>query len=57
VTPKTPWGEPDLPGVWSSDDTAGIRRERPAELDTRLYQLAAEPLTHRTAMRWPRRPW
>jgi hypothetical protein len=38
VTPKTPWGEPDLQGVWSSDDTAGIPRERPAELGMRLYQ-------------------
>ena len=42
VTTKTPWGEPDLQGVWSSDDTAGIPRERPAELETRLYQTDAE---------------
>jgi hypothetical protein len=42
VTPKTPWGEPDLQGVWSSDDTAGIPRERPAELDMRLYQTDEE---------------
>src|SRR5438477_8342691 len=26
---KTPWGEPDLIGVWSSDDTAGIPMSRP----------------------------
>jgi len=38
VTPKTPWGEPDLQGVWSSDDTSGIPRERPAEVGMRLYQ-------------------
>jgi hypothetical protein len=42
ATPKTPWGEPDLQGVWSSDDTAGIPRERPAEIETRLYQTDAE---------------
>ncbi len=42
VTPKTPWGEPDLQGVWSTDDTAGIPRERPAELEARLYQTDAE---------------
>jgi hypothetical protein len=42
VTPRTPWGEPDLQGVWSSDDTAGIPRERPAELGTRLYQTDQE---------------
>ena len=28
-SPKTPWGEPDLIGVWSSDDTAGIPMSRP----------------------------
>src|SRR5687767_15913159 len=38
TVPKTPWGEPDLQGVWSSDDTEGIPRERPAALGTRLYQ-------------------
>jgi hypothetical protein len=38
TAPKTPWGEPDLQGVWSTDDTAGIPRERDAKLGTRLYQ-------------------
>jgi hypothetical protein len=42
VTPKTPWGEPDLQGVWSSDDTAGIPRERVEELGMRLYQTDEE---------------
>ena len=42
VTPKTPWGEPDLQGVWSSDDTAGIPRERAEELGMRLYQTDEE---------------
>jgi len=37
TTPKTPWGEPDLQGVWSSDDTSGIPRERPKELGNNLY--------------------
>src|SRR5688572_1576839 len=36
--PKTPWGEPDLQGVWSSDDMDGIPRPRPAAMGTRLYQ-------------------
>src|SRR5512138_1104339 len=27
-TPRTPWGDPDLQGVWSSDDTAGIPMSR-----------------------------
>jgi hypothetical protein len=38
AVPKTPWGDPDLQGVWSSDDTSGIPRERPKDLGTRLYQ-------------------
>ena len=42
VTPKTPWGEPDLQGVWSSDDTEGIPRERPPALGTQLYQSDQE---------------
>ena len=37
TTPRTPWGDPDLQGVWSSDDTSGIPRERPKELGTNLY--------------------
>jgi hypothetical protein len=47
VTPKTPWGEPDLQGVWSSDDTAGIPRERAEELGMRLYQTDEEFATRK----------
>jgi hypothetical protein len=38
TVPRTPWGDPDLQGVWSSDDTEGIPRERPANVGARLYQ-------------------
>jgi hypothetical protein len=38
TVPKTPWGDPDLQGVWSSDDTSGIPMSRPADLGTNLYQ-------------------
>jgi hypothetical protein len=38
VTPRTPWGDPDLQGVWSSDDTSGIPMSRPANLGNDLYQ-------------------
>ena len=31
TVPKTPWGDPDLQGVWSSDDTQGIPMQRAAE--------------------------
>ena len=27
--PRTPWGDPDLQGVWSSDEEAGVPFERP----------------------------
>ena len=36
--PRTPWGDPDLQGVWSSDDTGGIPMQRPANLGNELYQ-------------------
>ena len=36
-TVKTPWGDPDIAGVWSSDDMRGIPRERPDEFGTRRY--------------------
>src|SRR5262245_63802508 len=37
TAPKTPWGDPDLQGVWSSDDTSGIPMSRPQNI-TGLYQ-------------------
>jgi hypothetical protein len=42
TVPRTPWGDPDLQGVWSSDDTEGIPRDRPANVGTRLYQTDEE---------------
>jgi len=38
TTPRTPWGDPDLQGVWSSDDTSGIPMSRPQNLGNNLYQ-------------------
>ena len=38
TVPKTPWGDPDLQGVWSSDDTSGIPMSRPVDLGNNLYQ-------------------
>src|SRR5579863_5158548 len=34
---KTPWGDPDLQGTWTSDDTWGVPMERPASYGDRLY--------------------
>ena len=35
--PRTSWGDPDLQGVWSSDDTSGIPMSRPQQFGDRLY--------------------
>jgi hypothetical protein len=32
---KTPWGDPDLQGTWTSDDTWGVPMERPKNFGTR----------------------
>ncbi len=32
---KTPWGDPDLQGTWTSDDTWGVPFERPKTFGTR----------------------
>ena len=34
---RTSWDEPDLQGVWSSDDTAGFPMQRPEQFGNRLY--------------------
>src|SRR6185503_2705055 len=33
--PRTPWGDPDLQGVWPSTDMVGVPIERPVEFGTR----------------------
>lgn len=33
--PRTPWGHPDLQGVWTSDDARGVPAQRPAEFGER----------------------
>src|SRR4029077_18720604 len=37
AVPKTPWGDPDLQGPWTSDDTWGVPFERPANFGTRAF--------------------
>ena len=46
--PRTPWGDPDLQGMWLSTALAGVPFERPAELGTRAV-LTAEELAARNA--------
>jgi hypothetical protein len=35
TAPRTPWGHPDLQGVWTSDDARTVPLQRPAELGER----------------------
>src|SRR5262249_34439687 len=35
--PKTPWGDPDLQGTWTSDDCIGTPMNRPVNLGEKLY--------------------
>ena len=35
--PKTPWGDQDLQGIYTSDDLMDTPIERPSEFGSRLY--------------------
>jgi hypothetical protein len=47
-TPKTPWGDPDISGTWSSDDLRSVPLQRPAALGTRA-ELSDEEFAKRRA--------
>ena len=42
LAPKTPWGDPDLQGTWTSDDCIGTPMSRPANLGDKLYYTEQE---------------
>jgi len=42
TTPKTPWGDPDLQGTWTSDDCIGTPMNRPANFGDRAYYTEQE---------------
>jgi hypothetical protein len=42
TAPKTPWGDPDLQGTWTSDDCIGTPLNRPAQFGDRLYYTEQE---------------
>jgi hypothetical protein len=46
--PKTPWGDPDLQGTWTSDDCIGTPLNRPVNLGEKLY-YSEEELAQRAA--------
>jgi hypothetical protein len=35
--PRTPWGHPDLEGIWTTDDMRGVPTSRPQQFGTRAY--------------------
>jgi hypothetical protein len=45
---KTPWGDPDLQGTWSSDDLRGVPMQRPEELAGRS-ELSDEEFAKRVS--------
>jgi hypothetical protein len=44
--PRTPWGDPDFQGTWTTDDTIGVPIERPPALGNKLF-LTDEDLAQR----------
>lgn len=50
AAPKTPWGDPDIQGTWTSDDTWGVPMGRPKQYGDRLY-LTEDELAAREKQR------
>ncbi len=42
VQPKTPWGDPDIQGTWTSDDCIGTPMNRPANFGDRPFLTEQE---------------
>src|SRR5438105_4572699 len=42
AAPKTPWGDPDLQGTWTSDDCIGTGLNRAANLGEKRYWTEQE---------------
>ena len=40
--PKTPWGDPDVQGTWTSDDCIGTPMNRPANLGEKAFYTEEE---------------
>jgi len=40
--PRNAWGQPDLEGVWTTDDMRGVPVSRPAQFGTRAYMTDEE---------------
>src|SRR6187397_2791897 len=45
LPPRTPWGDPQLAGVYSNDDETGVPFERPAQFEgRRIEDISPEEL-------------
>jgi len=42
TVPRTPWGDPDIQGTWTSDDCIGTPMQRPTAMGDRLYLTEQE---------------
>ena len=50
--PRTPWGDPQLEGVYSNDDETGVPFERPAQFEgRRIDKKRNPPLVRRVGVR------
>ena len=47
--PHTPWGDPDISGLFTSDDELGVPFERPAQFGTRRLVTDEEYAQRQTA--------
>ena len=49
--PRNAWGQPDLEGIWTTDDMRGVPMSRPAQFGTRAYLTDEEFAAPRQAAR------
>src|SRR5262245_2565772 len=40
--PRNAWGQPDLEGIWTTDDMRGVPMQRAASFGTRMYMTDEE---------------
>ena len=54
--PRTPWGDPDLQGIWPGTDMVSVPFERPAQFGNRLF-LTEEEFKAREAQAAKQQNW
>ena len=48
--PRNAWGQPDLEGIWTTDDMRGVPMSRPAQFGTRAF-LSDQEFSDRATQR------